>query len=221
MQRLWSTHHVFSDPITFSLRSWRSYRVRSAIRHVRMKHYPNTCLFVLNNFAYFTISISGHNVAMVGKSKPGPKGKERKRKIPTQKPPQKLTNEDADVESEGESASIANTSESPDISMETCSQPNNKKAKVITNLNLNSCFGRNLSPGLLQWSSLQIRSVKCEANIVPSGSKIVQRLRRLKYDPVIIEWTIGLVLGPTTALYRSFLKRCTLTNKAFGTIWLV
>ena len=29
---------------------------------------------------------------------------------------------------------------------------------------------------------------------------------------------IGLVLGPFTALYRSFLKRCTLTNKAVGTI---
>ena len=28
-----------------------------------------------------------------------------------------------------------------------------------------------------------------------------------------------LVLGPFTALYRSFLKRCTLTNKAVGTIW--
>ena len=35
----------------------------------------------------------------------------------------------------------------------------------------------------------------------------------------IIEMTIGLVLGPFTALYRSFLKRCTLTNKAVGTIW--
>ena len=38
-------------------------------------------------------------------------------------------------------------------------------------------------------------------------------------DPAIIERTIGLVLGPFTALYRSFLKRCTLTNKAVGTIW--
>ena len=148
MQRLWSSHHVFSDPITFALRSWRSYRYRSAIRHVRMKHYPNTSLFVLNNFAYFTISISGLNVAMVGKCNPGPKGKERERKIPAQKPPPKPTNEDADVESDGESASIAKTSESSDIAMETCSQPNNKKAKMITNLN--SCFGRNLSPGLLR-----------------------------------------------------------------------
>ena len=33
------------------------------------------------------------------------------------------------------------------------------------------------------------------------------------------ERTIGLVLGPFTALYISFLKHCTLTNKAVGTIW--
>ena len=47
----------------------------------------------------------------------------------------------------------------------------------------------------------------------------MKRLRRRQYDPVIIERTIGLVLGPFTALYRSFPKRCTLTNKAVGTIW--
>ena len=40
-----------------------------------------------------------------------------------------------------------------------------------------------------------------------------------QYDPVIIERTIGLVLGPSTALYEPFLKHCTLTNKAVGTIW--
>ena len=48
---------------------------------------------------------------------------------------------------------------------------------------------------------------------------VVKRLRRRQYDPAIIERTIGLVLGPFTALYRSFLKRCTLTNTAVGTIW--
>ena len=35
---------------------------------------------------------------------------------------------------------------------------------------------------------------------------------------LIIETTIGLVLGPCTALCRLFLKHCTLTNKAVGTI---
>ena len=62
------------------------------------------------------------------------------------------------------------------------------------------------------------RRVKGEANFISSGSKIVIRLRRRQYDPAIIERTIGLVLDPCTALYRSFLKRCTLTTKAFGTI---
>ena len=36
---------------------------------------------------------------------------------------------------------------------------------------------------------------------------------------MIIERTIGLVLGPCTALHKPFLKHCTLTNKAVGTIW--
>ena len=52
-----------------------------------------------------------------------------------------------------------------------------------------------------------------------SGLKIVKRLRWRQYDPVIIERTIGIVLGPSTALYEPFLKHCTLTNKAVGTIW--
>ena len=52
----------------------------------------------------------------------------------------------------------------------------------------------------------------------PKIIEIVKRLRRRQYDPAIIERTIGLVLGPFTALYGSFLKRCTLTNKAVGTI---
>ena len=63
----------------------------------------------------------------------------------------------------------------------------------------------------------KLRRVRREANVVSSGSKIVKRLRRQKNDPLIIERTIGLVLGPTD-LYRSFLKHCTLTNKAVGTM---
>ena len=56
-------------------------------------------------------------------------------------------------------------------------------------------------------------------NFMSSGSKIVKRLQRRQYDPLIIERTISLVLGPSTALYRPFLKHCTLTNKAVGAIW--
>ena len=47
----------------------------------------------------------------------------------------------------------------------------------------------------------------------------VIRICRRQYGPVIIEKTIGLVFGPSTALSRSYLKHCTLTNKAAGTIW--
>ena len=64
----------------------------------------------------------------------------------------------------------------------------------------------------------KIRRVQDTSNFISSGSKIVKRLRRRQYDPVIIERTISLVLGPSTALYRTFLKHCTLTNKAMGTI---
>ena len=67
----------------------------------------------------------------------------------------------------------------------------------------------------------KLRRVKDTPNFILSGSKIVKRLRRRQYDPVIIEMTIGLVLGPSTALYEPFLKHCTLTNKAVGTIWRV
>ena len=69
------------------------------------------------------------------------------------------------------------------------------------------------------WRVFDVFLDKSESNFISSGSKIVKRLRRRQYDPEIIEKTIGLVLGPFTALYRSFLKRCTLTNKAVGTIW--
>ena len=67
----------------------------------------------------------------------------------------------------------------------------------------------------------KLRRVKCEANFVSTGSKIVKRLRRRKYDPVLVKRTIGLVLGPSTALYRSFLKHCIPTNKAVGMTGLV
>ena len=68
-------------------------------------------------------------------------------------------------------------------------------------------------------SCYKLRRVKSETNFISPGSKIVERLRRRQYDPVIIERTIGRVLCLFTALYRSFLKRCTLYNKAVGTIW--
>ena len=66
----------------------------------------------------------------------------------------------------------------------------------------------------------KLRRVKDTPNFISSGSKIVKRLRRRQYDPLIIETTIGLVLGPCTALCRLFPKALhSLTNKAVGTIW--
>ena len=56
----------------------------------------------------------------------------------------------------------------------------------------------------------KLRRVKHTPNFISSGSEIVKRLRRRQYDPFFIERTKGLVLGPSTALYRPFLKHCTL-----------
>ena len=64
----------------------------------------------------------------------------------------------------------------------------------------------------------KLRRVKSEANLISLGSKIVKRLQRRQYDPAIINMTIGLVLGPFTALLRSFLKHCTLTINPVVTI---
>ena len=64
----------------------------------------------------------------------------------------------------------------------------------------------------------KLTRVRGEENVISSGSKIVKRIRR-QYDPITIEMTIGILLGQLTALYRSFIKRCTLTNNSVGTIW--
>ena len=78
------------------------------------------------------------------------------------------------------------------------------------------CFWRNISSGFRRWSSLQTKKgqmrsenlfVWLQNRLTPSTSN----------DTVIIKRTIGLVLGPFKALYRSFLNHCTPTNK--GTIW--
>ena len=52
----------------------------------------------------------------------------------------------------------------------------------------------------------KLRRVKDTPNFISSGSKIVKRLRRRQYDPLIIERTVCLVLGPSTALYKPFLS---------------
>ena len=52
----------------------------------------------------------------------------------------------------------------------------------------------------------KLMRVKCEANFVSSGSKIVRRLRRRKYDPVIIERTFRFYAWPFYNLEQIFPK---------------
>ena len=52
----------------------------------------------------------------------------------------------------------------------------------------------------------KLRRVKDTPNFISSGSEIFKRLRRRRYSPLIIERTMGIVPGPSTALYRHFLK---------------
>ena len=81
------------------------------------------------------------------------------------------------------------------------------------------CFGGISHPVLYVDLVNKQRRVKGASNFLTSGPTIVKRLRRRKYDPMFIEITIGLVLGPFSTLYRSFLENYTLTNKAVGNIW--
>ena len=60
-------------------------------------------------------------------------------------------------------------------------------------------FLRNLLTSILQCSyKKNIKEVKDEATFISSGLKMVERLWRRKYDPVIIERSIGLVFGHAT-----------------------
>ena len=49
------------------------------------------------------------------------------------------------------------------------------------------------------------------------GAKIIIVKRLRHYDSGIIVKTIGLLLGPSKAMYRLSLKHSTLTKKAVGT----
>ena len=56
-------------------------------------------------------------------------------------------------------------------------------------------------------SSTKLIRVKGAEKFISSGSKIVTRLQRRQYDPVIVEWTISIVFYLSTVLFRSVLKR--------------
>ena len=68
-------------------------------------------------------------------------------------------------------------------------------------------FSQGIShPVFYNYLVYKLRRVKDAATFVSSVSNIVQRLQSRKYDSLITERTIGLVLGPSTALCRSFPK---------------
>ena len=61
--------------------------------------------------------------------------------------------------------------------------------------------GRDSYPVFYDDIVYKLRRAKGAVNFASSSWKIVKRLRRRKYEPMIIERIIGLVLGPSTVLY--------------------
>ena len=87
--------------------------------------------------------------------------------------------------------------------------------QICWNIVSRICVWRNIPSNFFYGDLIyKLWRVKCEANFVLSGSKIVKRIWRRKYNPIVIEKTIGLVLDPSTALCRSFVKHCNRANKA-------
>ena len=69
------------------------------------------------------------------------------------------------------------------------------------------------------WLSPASKS-RCGWNIAKSPKqRTEERFQTFPIDHTVYLRIIGLVFGPSRALYISFLKHCTLTNKAMGTIW--
>ena len=77
---------------------------------------------------------------------------------------------------------------------------------ILWNIVSRICFWRNLSPVFYGDLVYKLRRVKGAADFVSSGSKIVKRIRRRKYDPEIIESTIiiGLWAWPYYGLVQIF-----------------
>ena len=81
------------------------------------------------------------------------------------------------------------------------------------------CFGRNISRGLLRWSSLQTKEGQMQSKFrlagllnsyTPSTSRVWPSDHREDHRSCAC---------PFYSLYISFLKHCTLSNKAVRTIW--
>ena len=80
------------------------------------------------------------------------------------------------------------------------------------------CIKWNLPPVHLRWPSLQTKKGQRLRHFISTVTKIIERIRHRQYDPGINEKTIGIVLGPSTAMCG---LHCTLSNKfkATGTKW--
>ena len=76
----------------------------------------------------------------------------------------------------------------------------------------NTILLKNFSPGLLRLCSLQAKEGQMRSEFRIVGLENIYS-PSTHYDPLIIERTIGLLLGPSTALHRSFIEHCNLTNK--------
>ena len=81
------------------------------------------------------------------------------------------------------------------------------------------CFKRNHSFAFLWWSSLQTKEGQWykEFNLVELENGKTSSDRWVQFDKGIIERTI--YLGPSTCLYRPFLKRCTLYPTSSKATW--
>ena len=64
----------------------------------------------------------------------------------------------------------------------------------------------------------KIRRIKDSNNIYESIFRIFTRHKKRGYDPHLIERSIRMVYGPSTAIHRRLFPDCTLTDKAEGTI---
>ena len=74
------------------------------------------------------------------------------------------------------------------------------------------CVKRNISSALLMWSSVQTKEGQRHTEFHLVCFENSQTPLATTTDPLIIERSLCLVVGPSTALDRPFLKHCTLTN---------
>ena len=63
----------------------------------------------------------------------------------------------------------------------------------------------------------KLRRIKNDTNCLASSKRIIGRILKRKYDPIVVRRTVCMVLGPSTVYNLHTLFHCTLTNQAGGT----